>query len=116
LSVIEIAADPDHVMSRLLGRLMCPSPACTEIYNVQSRTPKKEGVCDKCGSALIQRPDDVREKIQERFVHYRAKTDPLAEYYKKTGCFFVVDGRPPAAEVTTCLMAIIKGEESSFSA
>ena len=111
LSVIEISADPEHVMSRLLGRLMCPSPTCTEIYNVLSRAPKVEGVCDKCGAALIHRPDDVREKIQERFVHYRAKTDPLVEYYKKTGRFRQVDGRPPAAEVTRQLMDIIDGEE-----
>jgi adenylate kinase len=111
LSVIEIAADPENVMSRLLGRLMCPSPTCTEIYNVLSRAPKAEGVCDKCGAALIHRPDDVREKIQERFVHYREKTDPLVEYYKKTGRFFLVDGRPAAGEVTRQLMEIIDSED-----
>ena len=110
LSVIEISADPEHVMSRLLGRLMCPSPTCTEIYNVLSRAPKSEGFCDKCGSALIHRPDDVREKIQERFVHYREKTDPLVEYYSRTGRFYQVDGRPPAAEVTRQLLEIIDGE------
>ena len=109
--VIEISADPDYVMSRLLGRLMCPSPACTEIYNIHSRTPKVEGVCDKCGARLVQRPDDVTEKIQERFVHYRAKTDPLVEYYKKTGRFHKVDGRPSATEVTRHLVALIDGEE-----
>jgi len=109
LSVIEIAADPEHVMSRLLGRLMCPN--CTEIYNVISRAPKSDAICDKCGATLIHRPDDVQDKIQERFVHYRAKTDPLAEYYKRTGCFHLVDGRPPAAEVTRQLMSIVESEE-----
>jgi adenylate kinase len=111
LSVIEISADPEVVMSRLLGRLMCPSPTCTEIYNVLSRAPKTEGFCDKCGTSLIHRPDDVREKIQERFVHYREKTDPLVEYYKNTGRFFLVDGRPPAPEVTRQLMEIIESED-----
>jgi adenylate kinase len=110
-AVIEISADPENVMSRLLGRLMCPSPTCTEIYNVLSRAPKVEGICDKCGSALIHRPDDVKEKIQERFVHYREKTDPLVEYYKKTGRFFLVDGRPPAVDVTRQLMEIIDSED-----
>jgi adenylate kinase len=107
--VIEIAADPAHVMSRLLGRLMCPT--CTEIYNVRSRVPKVDRLCDKCGSALVHRPDDVRDRIEERFLHYRAKTDPLVEYYKKTGRFHQVDGRPPATEVTRQLMALIDGEE-----
>ena len=111
LWVIEISADPEHVMSRLLGRLMCPNPDCTQIYNVHSRAPKVEGFCDKCGSALVHRPDDVMEKIQERFVHYRAKTDPLVEYYKQTGRFRQVDGRPAAAEVTRQLMALIDSED-----
>ncbi len=56
-------------------------------------------------------PTIVKEKIQERFVHYREKTDPLVEYYKKTGRFFLVDGRPPAAEVTRQLMEIIDSED-----
>jgi adenylate kinase len=107
--VIEIYADPEHVLSRLLGRLMCPN--CTEIYNVHSRMPKIVGVCDKCGAVLVHRPDDVREKIEERFVHYREKTDPLVEYYKKTGRFRQVDGRPPAADVTRQLMTLIDGED-----
>jgi adenylate kinase len=111
LFVIEISADPEHVMSRLLGRLMCPSPTCTEIYNVVSRAPKVAGVCDRCGTVLIHRTDDVKEKIQERFIHYRAKTDPLVEYYTKTGTFHQVDGRPSAAEVTKELMGIVDGEE-----
>jgi adenylate kinase len=111
LSVIEIAADPDHVLSRLLGRLMCPSPTCTEIYNAQSRPPKVAGFCDKCGTKLMHRPDDVKEKIMERFSHYREKTDPLIAYYKGTGRFFMVDGRPDASEVTRQVMEIIDGEE-----
>jgi adenylate kinase len=109
--VIEIWADPDHVMSRLLSRLMCPNPECAEIYNLNTRMPKEVGVCDKCGSVLIHREDDEEEKIRERFVHYRAKTDPLVEYYKKTGRFQKVDGRPSATEVTRQLMTIIDGEE-----
>jgi adenylate kinase len=110
LSVIEISADPEQVLARLLGRLMCPSPTCTEIYNVQSRAPKVEGFCDKCGTKLMHRPDDVKEKIQERFAHYREKTDPLIAYYKGTGRFFLVDGRPDAVEVTRQIMEIIDGE------
>jgi adenylate kinase len=111
LFAIEISADPDHVMSRLLGRLMCPSPTCTEIYNVVTRAPKVEGICDRCGTSLIHRPDDVRDKIQERFVHYRRKTDPLVAYYTQTGTYHQIDGRPSAAKVTKELMGIVDGEE-----
>jgi adenylate kinase len=110
LFVIEISADPEHVMSRLLGRLLCPK--CAEIYHVHSKAPKQEGICDKCGAQLVHRPDDVKEKIQERFVHYRAKTDPLIQYYSRTGRYRQVDGRPSSDEVTRALMAIVDGEET----
>jgi adenylate kinase len=73
--------------------------------------PKEVGICDKCGSVLVHREDDEQEKIQERFLHYRAKTDPLVEYYKKTGRFHQIDGRPSAAEVTRQFMALVDGQE-----
>jgi len=111
LSAIEIAADPDDVLSRLTGRLMCPNPTCTEIYHVDSRPPQVKGFCDKCATKLMHRPDDVKEKIQERFAHYREKTDPLIQYYKGTGRYFQVDGRPEAQEVTRQIMEIIDGED-----
>jgi adenylate kinase len=113
LFVIEIAADSEAVMSRLLGRLMCPR--CTEIYNIQGKAPKQVGVCDRCGHNLVHRPDDVREKIQERFLHYRAKTDPLVKYYTKTGRYWQVDGRPPAAEVTRELMGIVDERDEDLA-
>ena len=109
LYVVEISADPEHVMSRLLGRLMCPK--CTEIYNVHSKAPKFDSICDRCGTPLVHRSDDVREKIEERFVHYRAKTDPLVKYYTRTGRYHQVDGRPPAGEVTRRLMSIVDAEQ-----
>lgn len=106
---IEISADPEHVLSRLLERLMCP--ACHEIYNVSSRVPVNDRVCDNCGGELQQRPDDVEEKIRERFKDYRRKTDPLVEYYSRTKRYFQVDGRPPAREVTRELLSIVAPEE-----
>ena len=105
LSVIEIVADPKHVLSRLLGRLLCPN--CTAIYHRDTHPPKQVGVCDNCGANLKHRPDDEKEQIQERFNHYRERTDPVIAYYKKTGCFKQVDGRPAADKVTTQVMDAI---------
>jgi adenylate kinase len=107
--VIEIAADPAHVMSRLLGRLMCPT--CTEIYNVRSRVPKVDRLCDKCGSALVHRPDDVRDRIEERFLHYRAQDRSSCGVLQEDRTFPSGRWPPPATEVTRQLMALIDGEE-----
>ena len=47
--------------------------------------PKQEGICDKCGSELIQRKDDNEETIKTRIATYMEQTSPLVEYYKNQG-------------------------------
>ena len=47
--------------------------------------PKKEGICDKCGSKLIQREDDTAETVKSRLETYYNLTSPLIEYYEKKG-------------------------------
>src|SRR5205814_6916627 len=72
LSVIEIGADSERLRreKRLVGRLMCPNPACGEIYNQYSKVPKSDKVCDLCSTRLIQRSDDREDLILERFRTY----------------------------------------------
>ena len=47
--------------------------------------PKQEGICDKCGSELIQRKDDNEETVKARIKSYMEQTSPLVEYYEKKG-------------------------------
>ena len=48
--------------------------------------PKVEGICDKCGSELIQREDDSNEEsINKRLEIYDTQTAPLVDYYNKKG-------------------------------
>ena len=54
--------------------------------------PKKDGVCDTCGAALITRADDKPEAIAQRLKEYHAKTAPLADYYQKGGVLKSIDG------------------------
>lgn len=70
-------------IKRLVNRRVCKN--CGEIYNIINVKPKKEGICNKCGSELIQRDDDKEEAIKERLKIYRKETEPLVNYYKKKG-------------------------------
>lgn len=45
--------------------------------------PKVEGICDKCGSELIQRKDDNEETVKARIKSYVEQTSPLVDYYEK---------------------------------
>ena len=51
------------------------------MYHVRSAKPKKEGFCDKCAAALVQRDDDKLEVIQKRLKVYHDQTSPLIRYY-----------------------------------
>lgn len=90
-AVVVLAVDDDAIVRRLGGRLFCPK--CGAVYNRYSDPPVLAGVCDTCGSALEQRPDDAEETIRRRLAVYRDQTEPLLSYYRAAGVPMVeVDG------------------------
>jgi adenylate kinase len=106
LFVIEIGSDSAD-FGRLTGRLMCPG--CGDIYNIYSRAPKSEGICDRDGRQLVQRSDDRKDLIKERFRTYGGETHPLIEFYQKQGVYHHVDGMRPIDQVTKDILAIVDG-------
>lgn len=105
--VIEIRAESANLMDRLVGRLMCPG--CGDIYNIYSRAPKNDQICDRCGRQLIHRSDDREDLIQERFKTYDGETFPLVRYYQTQGVYYQVDGLRPITEVTKEILNIVDG-------
>lgn len=79
------------ILDRLTTRRTCENSACQAIYNVKSQPTKVEGICDKCGSKVIQREDETEEAISHRLETYNEKTAPLANYYEKEGLLMNVD-------------------------
>ncbi len=75
----------DVILDRLTTRRTCSNSDCQAIYNVKSNPPKVEGVCDKCGSPVIQRDDETEEAISKRLETYNEKTAPLVSFYEKEG-------------------------------
>lgn len=98
---------PDKVIiGRLSGRLFCPG--CGANYHRESMLPKKEGVCDQCGSGLEVRSDDRPEVVAKRLKVYRDQTTPVAGYYKQQGKLVRVNGSQPPEQVTAELAAIFQ--------
>ena len=81
--VLYFATDHDVVMERLTGRRVCKT--CNINYHVKNIPPKVEGICDRCGQALIQRDDDKPETIDHRLVVYEGETAPLIRFYRERG-------------------------------
>ncbi len=85
---------PDEILAiRLATRLSCP--ACGHVYNVKQRAPKRPGLCDHDGAALISRADDQQAVVIERLRTFREQTAPLIEYYRDRNYFYVAADRGP---------------------
>lgn len=85
VAVLLIEADRDMLISRLTSRRVCSNQACGAIYNINSQRPAKEGICDRCGSKLVQRSDDSESTAIERLHVYDVQTAPLIAYYTASG-------------------------------
>lgn len=87
------------ILDRLTTRRTCSNPKCQAIYNVKSMPPKKEGICDKCGSPVVQRADETEEAIGKRLDTYNEKTAPLIGFYQKEGLLTNVNATSSEAVV-----------------
>lgn len=81
--VVNLDCDQAELVRRISGRRVCKN--CGAPYHVTSMKPQIEGVCDKCGGPLMQRPDDNEEALKVRLHHYVESTKPLLEFYSKLG-------------------------------
>ncbi len=89
---VNIDVPKDVILDRLCTRRTCENSDCQEIYNVKSNPPKQGGVCDKCGSSVIQRADETEEAINHRLETYNEKTAPLIGFYEKEGFLKTITG------------------------
>ena len=105
--VISIEVPEADIVERLAGRRSCGQ--CGAIYHVRYNRPKVEGICDRCGSELRQRPDDTEAVIAERLRAYREQTAPLAARYRKVGRLVEIDGRGRPDEVFGRIAAVVPG-------
>ncbi|HLG22779.1 MAG TPA: nucleoside monophosphate kinase, partial [Candidatus Manganitrophaceae bacterium] len=95
--VLYFHLDEGELVRRIAGRRSCPQ--CRRVYHVDYYPPKKEGICDACGGALIQRKDDHPETVQERLAVYKNETAPLIRYYENQGLLSKIDAGGAADEV-----------------
>ena len=89
---------PDaDIVARITGRRSCTS--CGAVFHVVTQPTKVESVCDSCGSAVLQREDDLEGVVVERIRVYREHTAPLLDYYRGRKIVREVDGAVGPDEV-----------------
>jgi len=104
-SAINLAVNDQEVMKRLTGRFFCQK--CGADFNVNTRPPKTEGICDKCGGDLGQRDDDKTEVIANRLTVYREKTKPVEDYYRSHNLLKDIDGTRGFEQVTDSILEVV---------
>ncbi len=77
------------LIARLSGRRLCPR--CHAVYHALTHPPAREGVCDHCGSGLIQRADDAAEAVHTRLIVHAEATSQVADYYQRQGLLVAID-------------------------
>ena len=85
--VINLVVEFETLADRITGRRMCKN--CGAIYHVRNPPSQVEGICDVCGSPLIQRADDTEEQLRVRLNEHEKNTKPVLDYYREKG--LVVD-------------------------
>ena len=103
--VVYFKTSVETVILRLTGRRLCSK--CGANYHIVNMPPKKQGVCDKCGSELYQRKDDNEETIKKRLEVYNSQTKELIDYYKAQGILEEVSGNLEAGVVYSELTEIL---------
>jgi adenylate kinase len=81
--VIYLAVDYNIVIARLTGRRQCPR--CGTLYNLATKPPRVDEVCDLDGEKLVIRDDDRAEVIRERLDAYERQTRPVLDYLISAG-------------------------------
>ena len=102
---MDVNVPDENIIKRMSGRRACL--ACGATYHIEHIPPKKEGVCDRCGEALVLRDDDKEETVKNRLNVYHEQTQPLIEYYTGKGILKEVDGTVPMQQVFEAITDIL---------
>jgi adenylate kinase len=105
-AAIYLACSPNVLIRRLSGRQVCR--ACGAIYHVRNMPPKRRGLCDRCGGALVVREDDRAATIRKRLEVDRGQARPLLDYYARKRLLYQLTGSGSSGQAFTRAMALFK--------
>ncbi len=105
-SVISFEIPESLLIERLTQRRSCPK--CGLTYNLLTHPPVRMTRCDRDGTELVVRPDDLPEAVATRLKVYTKQTAPLLDYYQAKGVLTVVDATGTPSEVSHRIRALIQ--------
>ena len=105
---LEFEVSGECALKRLGGRRICS--VCGADFNLYSKPPQKEGVCDFCGGKLFQRADDKEEVISNRLKVYREQTLSIEKYYNHQCKLIRINSEPNPNVVLNEILKVLEIE------
>ena len=105
--VLVLVVDDEEIVRRLSGRWSCPKLGCKATYHTVSNSPRIKGICDVCGTPLVQREDDKEQTVKARLLVYHRDTAELIPFYRKRNLLQEVDGRGGIEQVYNSLSQVL---------
>jgi adenylate kinase len=103
--VLSLEVADEAIVTRMSGRRVCDK--CGASYHTKYLPAKDGEHCDKCGSVLTIRKDDAPEVVLSRLEVYHSTTEPLKEYYAKTGILKLVEGQEKVEDTTALTLGAL---------
>lgn len=104
-AVVSLVVDDEEIVKRMSGRWICPKAECKASYHTEFNPPRVAGVCNDCGSKLVQREDDREDTVRRRLQIYHENNAPLLAHYRQQGLLREVPG---SGDIETIYANIIK--------
>jgi adenylate kinase len=98
-AAILIDVPADELVGRMADRLVCRADS-THVYNLRTKPPAHDSVCDIDGAELFRRTDDDAETVRARLAKQLAPLAEVVGHYRDHGVLRTVDGRLPIEAVT----------------
>jgi adenylate kinase len=93
------------LVQRLTGRRICEK--CGQPFHILFVPPKDENICDLCGGALLQRPDDTEDVVKRRLEVFSSQTQPLLDFFTRSGRLVKINGDMEVSLLQTTLGRVL---------
>lgn len=106
--VIVIDIPKEESVRRISERRVCPQ--CGMTYHLTFKPAQVNGVCDACGTTLMQRDDDKPDAIHKRLEIYHTETEPLIAQFDAQGIVARIDGMGSIDDVWKRVQSAVERE------
>ena len=104
-AVLDVDVPVEILVKRIVGRRVCKK--CGATFHIEFNAPKNDGICDVCGTPLVQRNDDCLETVNKRLNEYDTKTAPLLKLYQDRNLIKTVNGNQALDKVFEDIKAVL---------